>query len=257
MNHDQNKASDMAVCSLQSEPVCCNLQTTRKLEVSNNKASSQIADCGVQIADTPCKLNTIPDNSGVSETNPDCTQTPSLYERGESPKGEALHLGEKESINRTLPVVLCLDLGTTTGWAVHSKQGVITSGTISFKNDRWQGGGMRFLKFNRFLNELNENAGPISMVFFEEVRRHMGVDAAHAYGGFMAHLTAWCEQQNIAYEGVPVGTIKRHATGKGNANKTMMIESAKARGHLPADDNEADALALVYWAIDQRIGEQS
>ncbi len=36
-----------------------------------------------------------------------------------------------------------------------------------------------------------------------------------------------------------------------------MIESAKARGHLPADDNEADALALVYWAIDQRIGEQS
>ncbi|MCG7879278.1 MAG: hypothetical protein N0C90_23535 [Candidatus Thiodiazotropha endolucinida] len=156
-----------------------------------------------------------------------------------------------------MPVVLCLDLGTTTGWAVHSKQGVITSGTISFKNDRWQGGGMRFLKFNRFLNELNENAGPISMVFFEEVRRHMGVDAAHAYGGFMAHLTAWCEQQNIAYEGVPVGTIKRHATGKGNANKTMMIESAKARGHLSADDNEADALALVYWAIDQRIGEQS
>lgn len=256
MNHDQNEASNMAVCSLQSEPVCCNLQTTRKLEVSNNKASSQIADCGVQIADTPCKLNAIPDNSRVSETNPDCTQTPSLYERGESPKGEALHLGEKESINRTLPVVLCLDLGTTTGWAIHSKQGVITSGTISFKNDRWQGGGMRFLKFNRFLNELNENAGPISMVFFEEVRRHMGVDAAHAYGGFMAQLTAWCEQQNIAYEGVPVGTIKRHATGKGNANKTMMIESAKARGHLPADDNEADALALVYWAIDQRIGEQ-
>ncbi|OOZ12241.1 crossover junction endodeoxyribonuclease RuvC [Solemya velum gill symbiont] len=160
-------------------------------------------------------------------------------------------------MNRTLPVVLCLDLGTTTGWAIYSKQGVITSGTISFKNDRWQGGGMRFLKFNRFLNELNENAGPISMVFFEEVRRHMGVDAAHAYGGFMAHLTAWCEQQNIAYEGAPVGTIKRHATGKGNANKTMMIESAKARGHLPADDNEADALALIYWAIDQRIGEQS
>lgn len=257
MNHDQNKASNMAVCSPQSEPVCCNLQTTRKLDVSNNKASSQIADCGVQIADTPCKLNAIPDNSRVSEINPDCTQTPSLYERGESPKGEALHLGEKEIINRTLPVVLCLDLGTTTGWAIHSKQGVITSGTISFKNDRWQGGGMRFLKFNRFLDELNVNAGPIGMVFFEEVRRHMGVDAAHAYGGFMAHLTAWCEQQDIAYEGVPVGTIKRHATGKGNANKTMMIDAARNRGHLPSDDNEADALALVYWAIEQRLGEQS
>ena len=222
MNHDHNNASDTAVCSLQSEPVCCNLQTTRKLKVSNNKASSQIADCGAQIADTPCNLNTILDNSRGVEINPDCTQTPSLYERGESPKGEALHLGEKEIINRTLPVVLCLE-------------GVITSGTISFKNDRWQGGGMRFLKFNRFLGELNENAGLISMVFFEEVRRHMGVDAAHAYGGFMAHLTAWCEQQDIAYE----------------------IEAARNRGHLPSDDNEADALALVYWAVEQRPGEQS
>ena len=85
----------------------------------------------------------------------------------------------------------------------------------------------------------------------------MGVDAAHAYGGFMAHLTAWCEQQDIAYEGVPVGTIKRHATGKGNANKTMMIEAARNRGHLPSDDNEADALALVYWAVEQRLGEKS
>ena len=228
MNHDHNNASDTAVCSLQSEPVCCNLQTTRKLKVSNNKASSQIADCGAQIADTPCNLNTILDNSRGVEINPDCTQTPSLYERGESPKGEALHLGEKEIINRTLPVVLCLE-------------GVITSGTISFKNDRWQGGGMRFLKFNRFLGELNENAGLISMVFFEEVRRHMGVDAAHAYGGFMAHLTAWCEQQDIAYE----------------RSEEHTIEAARNRGHLPSDDNEADALALVYWAVEQRPGEQS
>ena len=254
MTNDQNEITESPVCSLQSEPVCCNLQTTRKLESSHIKASGQIADCGSQIADTPCNLNTNPDESRGVASFPVCTQTPSLYERGESLVGEALHLGEKESLKRLMPVMLCLDLGTTTGWAVHSKQGVITSGTISFKNDRWQGGGMRFLKFNRFLNELNENVGPVQMVFFEEVRRHLGVDAAHAYGGFMAHLTAWCEQCAIAYEGVPVGTIKRHATGKGNANKAMMIEAARARGHMPADDNEADALALVYWAMEQRMG---
>ena len=254
MRNDHFASLQTPVRSLQSEPVCCNLQTTCKLDPSNIKGSGQFADCSSQIADTPCKLTPNSVNTRVSEVNPDCTQTPSLYERGEPPVGETLHLGEKESINRTLPVVLCLDLGTSTGWAIHSKQGVITSGTISFKNDRWQGGGMRFLKFNRFLEELNDNTGPISMVFFEEVRRHMGVDAAHAYGGFLAHLTAWCEQQNIAYEGVPVGTIKRHATGKGNANKTMMMESARNRGHQPADDNEADALALVYWAIEQRLG---
>ncbi len=34
----------------------------------------------------------------------------------------------------------------------------------------------------------------------------------------------------------------------------MMIDSAKNRGHQPVDDNEADALALVYWVIDHHLG---
>ena len=164
----------------------------------------------------------------------------------------------KSSIDQSKrQVVLTLDLGTTTGWAMEHL-GVITSGTINFKNDRWQGGGMRFLKFTKFLRDLKQNTGSIDVVFFEEVRRHLGVDAAHAYGGFMAHLTAWCEDHEIPCEGVPVGTIKRHATGKGNASKTMMIDSVKAKGHNPKDDNEADAIALMYWAMDERIagGEQ-
>ena len=48
---------------------------------------------------------------------------------------------------------------------------------------------------------------------------------------------------------MPVGTIKKHATGRGNARKDAMLAAARARGHSPADDNEADALALLYWAI--------
>jgi Holliday junction resolvasome RuvABC endonuclease subunit len=88
-------------------------------------------------------------------------------------------------------------------------------------------------------------------VVFEEVRRHAGVDAAHAYGGFMAHLTAWCEHHQIPYQGVPVGSIKKHATGKGNAGKAEMIAAAKARGITPVDDNHADALALLDWAMAQ------
>jgi len=63
----------------------------------------------------------------------------------------------------------------------------------------------------------------------------------------MATLTAWAELRGVPYEGVPVGTIKRHATGKGNADKDAMI--AAARGFSPADDNEADAIALLLWAI--------
>ena len=109
---------------------------------------------------------------------------------------------------------------------------------------------MRFLRFKRWLNELLSASNHINAVFFEEVRRHAGVDAAHAYGGFMGHLTAWCEHHNIPYQGVPVGTIKKHTTGKGNAGKDDMIASVRLRGHTPVDDNEADALALLHWAVE-------
>ena len=53
---------------------------------------------------------------------------------------------------------------------------------------------------------------------------------------------------------VPVGTIKRHATGKGNAPKEAMIAAARARGFSPADDNEADAIAILHWAIETNGG---
>lgn len=146
--------------------------------------------------------------------------------------------------------ILSLDLGTQTGWALISSDGFITSSSESFKPQRFEGGGMRYLRFKRWLTEVKQCAGGINAVYFEEVRRHVGVDAAHAYGGFLATLTAWCEHHNIPYQGVPVGTIKKYATGKGNASKEQMIAAIQARGHTPADDNEADALALLHWAID-------
>lgn len=146
--------------------------------------------------------------------------------------------------------ILALDLGTTTGWALQHLDGSIISGTESFKPQRFEGGGMRFLRFKRWLNELLSASHCINAVYFEEVRRHAGVDAAHAYGGFMGQLTAWCEYQNIPYQGVPVGTIKKHATGKGNAGKEEIVAAMKARGYQPDDDNEADALALLHWAIE-------
>jgi Holliday junction resolvasome RuvABC endonuclease subunit len=143
---------------------------------------------------------------------------------------------------------LALDLGTTTGWALDAAG--IHSGTISLKPSRFEGGGMRFLRFRRWLEEI----GRVDAVYFEEVRRHRGVDAAHIYGGLMGQLTSWCEEASIPYLGVPVGTIKKFATGKGNADKDAMIEAVKARGHAPEDDNEADAIALLLWAIETQGG---
>ena len=143
--------------------------------------------------------------------------------------------------------ILALDLGTTTGWAIAGVGDSVCSGSQSFKPGRFDGGGMRFLRFKRWLAEMTGN-NPLEAIYFEEVRRHRGVDAAHAYGGFMAVLTAWCESRAIPYQGVPVGTIKKAFTGKGNADKAAMIEEAGRRGYQVADDNEADAIALLLWA---------
>jgi Holliday junction resolvasome RuvABC endonuclease subunit len=113
---------------------------------------------------------------------------------------------------------------------------------------------MRYLRFRGWLDIVARDAAGLSAVYFEEVRRHAGTDAAHIYGGFLASLTAWCEQNHIPYEGVPVGTIKRHVSGKGNADKAAVIGAVRSRGFNPADDNEADAIAILLWAIDTRGG---
>jgi len=153
-----------------------------------------------------------------------------------------------------VPVVLALDLGTTTGWALQAADGLITSGTVSFRPSRYDGGGMRYLRFRSWLDQVAADAGGLAAIYFEEVRRHVGTDAAHLYGGFLATLTAWCEREGIAYQGVPVGTIKRFATGKGNAGKDAVMAAVRARGFSPADDNEADAIAILLWAMETRGG---
>lgn len=150
--------------------------------------------------------------------------------------------------------ILALDLGSTTGYAIRPAAGPIVSGTMSFRPNRFEGGGMVFLRFSHWLSELNETGGPIDRVVYEEVRAHRGTIAAHVYGGFLAHLTAWAEFRDVPYQGVPVGTIKRFIAGNGNADKAEVIAAVKARGFNPTDDNEADAITILLWAIETNGG---
>ena len=114
---------------------------------------------------------------------------------------------------KQISAVLCLDLGTQMGWALSGQDGQISSGSVCLRGDRFSGGGMRFLKFRQWLDAQVKDQ-PIHAVYFESVRRHIGTDAAHCYGGFLATLTAWCEQQGIPYQGVSVGAIKKRLAVK-------------------------------------------
>lgn len=148
--------------------------------------------------------------------------------------------------------ILALDLGSQLGWAVKLQGGPVTSGSVSFKPGRFEGAGMSFLRFRQWLDEVATTTGGIEAVYFEEVRAHAGTLAAQVYGGFLGHLTAWCEANGVPYLGVPVATIKKSATGKGNADKQAIIAAVRAKGFHPQNDNEADAIALLLWAISQK-----
>lgn len=145
--------------------------------------------------------------------------------------------------------ILCLDFGKTMGWAIYKNE-TIFSGTENLQPKRISGSGIPFLRFKQWLDGLIKNGDTYQSVYFEDVRRHLGVHAAHVYGAFWGTLTAWCEDHEIPYEGVGVGTIKKHATGKGNVKKPDMIAAMQAKGFTPKDDNEADALALLQWALE-------
>lgn len=158
-------------------------------------------------------------------------------------------------------LILAIDPGTKCGWAIRHPDGRIASGVWALKGGRHEGGGMRFVRLAGYLDTIAASY-KVDAVAYEEVRRHMGVDAAHIYGGVVATLTAFCESRKppIPYVGIPVGTIKKHATGKGNADKDKMCAATAQRwpemGAAEAiDDNEADA-RWIAEAARLEIGTQ-
>jgi crossover junction endodeoxyribonuclease RuvC len=144
--------------------------------------------------------------------------------------------------------VLALDLGTTTGWARCSRDGTVTGGSETFSPSKCGGRGQRWIAFRQFLSDQRNAAGEIQVVYYEDIKMHKGVLAAHAYGGFKAMLEAWCAANNVRMVGQGFGIIKKHWTGKGNADKDLMVATARAKGFAVVDDNHADALAILALA---------
>jgi hypothetical protein len=150
--------------------------------------------------------------------------------------------------------ILCLDLGTKMGWAQRAKCGRITSGNRDFTPKRSKPSPHRYLFFRDWLRSVHVDR--FDLVYFELVAAHKGTIAAQTYGGFASILFVerW---PGTHLSGVPVGTIKKTATGKGNASKTDVKASVnKLFRAVVADvtsNDEADALALLHWAITQEL----
>lgn len=144
---------------------------------------------------------------------------------------------------------LGFDIGTKTGWAA-SVDDIYECGLLRLPGGRFPGDGLRTLQFETAVLELIARYKP-THIYYELVRAHQGVDAAHVYGALRGTLTKICEQQKLPYSGIPVGTIKKFATGNGGAKKEAMLAVARAKWpHLnfPTDD-VADAIWILETGL--------
>jgi Holliday junction resolvasome RuvABC endonuclease subunit len=145
--------------------------------------------------------------------------------------------------------VLALDLATKTGWAMSVEKRVI-SGTVEFPVNRGESPGMRFIRLRAWLRM---HFGPIDLIVYEQAH-HRGGAATMVGVGMATHLMSFAAEHYIELMAVHTGTLKKWATGKGNASKEEMIKAAQDRGHMPKDDNEADALLMLAYAR-EKVGD--
>ena len=148
--------------------------------------------------------------------------------------------------------ILALDLATKTGWACNQPyetgKPTIISGVQIFDVKRGESPGMRFLRCRGWLNEINDLVMP-DVIAYEQAHHRGG--AATACGvGLVTVVLEFAAQHKIEITSVHSATLKKWATGSGRASKDQMIEAVIRKGHQPQDDNEADALLLLYYTIE-------
>jgi len=149
--------------------------------------------------------------------------------------------------------ILAVDVGCKTGWAA-SVDGTIESGVHKFELDRGESPGIRFLRFNAWLDNIFAIIKP-DMVIAEQAH-HRGGYATDVLVGMLTRLQEKCAKEKVEYMSCHSATLKKFATGSGRADKVGMMKAAWERrpGYLFKTDDEADAYLLLCYAkvrIDQ------
>src|SRR5437867_4277842 len=150
--------------------------------------------------------------------------------------------------------ILALDFGSITGFAVGSSTEPPVSGTWKVAPLKGESPGFRYIHLRKKLNTVLEAFPDLKIAVAEMA--HMRGGAASEYAiGCATTLQAWCAEHGIEYTTVHSATLKKWATGHGHASKEEMIAAAIKKGWKPVDDNEADALHLLDYAINEVVGK--
>jgi Holliday junction resolvasome RuvABC endonuclease subunit len=153
-----------------------------------------------------------------------------------------------------MQTILALDCATKTGWAIGRKNGdgakLVESGVQVFDVRRGESPGLRFARFRSWLAEIWQVGGPFDLVIYEQAH-HRGGAATELCVGMTTRVVEWAAEHGIEHAAVHTGTLKKAIGGHGHADKVVMMRKAQEMWDaLPQDDNEADALCLLRYAID-------
>lgn len=147
-------------------------------------------------------------------------------------------------------MILALDCATKTGWCLLKDGRVYESGVEDFSKRRGESNGAMFLRFRHWLNQLVDR-DDVHLVVYEQAH-HRGGAATEIGVNLTGRVQETCTQSEVEYVAVHTTTIKKHASGKGNADKAVMMERAReVLGRPPIDDNEADAVLLALYAFSE------
>ena len=151
----------------------------------------------------------------------------------------------------TPPTVLGLDLASRTGWAVATPLRVQAFGYWDIAPRRGESPGMRYIRLRGNLVEVHRAHPDLRLLAYEQAHQRGGAATEYA-AGCVATVQAWCAELGIEHVAVHSGTLKRDATGAGNAKKPEMIAAARRIPGLelvPLSDDEADAIHLTQYAL--------
>lgn len=144
--------------------------------------------------------------------------------------------------------ILALDNGSRSGWASEIN-GQRNSGVQCFGVHPGDTPGWRYIRFNVWLYKWREKN--LDLVAYERpIPFHNSGASAEVAFGFSTRIEEFCSRHNIRRMLVSPSTLKKWATGNGRAKKPQMVKAAQILKPGIVDDNEADALWLLNFAVE-------
>ena len=139
---------------------------------------------------------------------------------------------------------LAIDIGSSIGMASNLPNWLIPMHK-KYDGDRRQRAGEFMLAMNRILKDLKPFG--LEVVIYEDTFAR-GINAAKSLYGLIGVVEATCYSAGFTALWVPPSTVKKWATGQGNATKADMIAAAQMLGYAGEDEHEADAFCLLCYA---------